>query len=174
MAYWWFNRNFVERGLETNVCNSISTTCRGQFGIAYWLQDRAQAAMETRPPMTFFHLQSYMNNICQRRVPAISSETLFREPKGEVEEMFYKRIKMGKRNKSQFNSGYSRDFKSKIVKQVDDITCRKFNSAIGCNQQIGAGGACISRSGRVMHLFNMLDNSTGKLCLKPHPVSDHK
>ena len=138
---------------------------------AYWLQDRAQAAMETRPPMTFFHLQSYMNNICQRRVPAISSETLFRKTK-EVDETPYKRIRKG--IKSQFNSGYSRDFKSKIVKQVDDITCRKFNSAIGCSQQVGAGGACISRGGRWMHLCNMLDNSTGKLCLKPHPVSEHK
>ena len=51
---------------------------------AHWLKDRSQAAMEARPPMTFFHLQSYLNNICQRQVPAMSSDTLFREPKGEV------------------------------------------------------------------------------------------
>ena len=147
---------------------------------AYWLQDRAQAAMECRPPTTFFHLQSYMNNLCQRRAPTTSSGNnssgvFFGEPKGGKEALPFKRYKIAKKgSKWQNSSGYTRDLKPKIMRQIEDITCRKFNSAAGCFHQVEAGGACISRFGRWMHLCNFLDNSTGKLCLKPHSVTQHK
>ena len=46
---------------------------------SYWIQDRAQASVEGRPPLTFVNLQSHLNTICQRRQPSTSGNNLFLE-----------------------------------------------------------------------------------------------
>ena len=142
---------------------------------AYWLQDRAKAAMESRPPITFFHLQSIMSNICQRRLPVHNTEGLFREQKTGKEEALAKKNRLFKKGYRPYaNPGNFRENKTRIVRQVDDCTCRKYNSMSGCSHQVASGGACVTPYGRWMHLCNFLDNSTGKLCLKPHPVTEHR
>ena len=91
---------------------------------AYWVQDRAKSAMESRPPINFFHLQSYMNNICQRRKPAHNKEGFFRDQRGEIEKG--RTVKKGYRPYT--SQGFGKDQNVKVVKQIDDCTCRKFNS----------------------------------------------
>ena len=137
---------------------------------AYWVQDRAKSAMESRPPINFFHLQSYMNNICQRRKPAHNKEGFFRDQRGEIEKG--RTVKKGYRPYT--SQGFGKDQNVKVVKQIDDCTCRKFNSAVGCAYRVPAGGACVTKYGRWMHLCNFFDSATGKLCLKPHQVTEHQ
>ena len=141
---------------------------------SYWIQERAEAAS-----MLYFNLQSHMNSLCQRRGPSTLNLNIPTQQGYEKTNAKIGRIGLkshpyerpyGKDKKGHMSYG-----KDKKVNVIVDKTCSKFNSPKGCSQQIPDGGSCSGRFGkRWMHLCNMYDNSTGKFCMEPHTVMEHK
>ena len=137
---------------------------------AYWIQERAQAALENRQPMSYFNLQSHMNSLCQRRGP--STANVNRPATQQNNERFTKNGRKGQKIRP-YDRPYDRERK---VLKIEDKTCYYFNSRIGCSTQVPNEGSCSSgKSGqRWMHVCNFYDNSTGKFCMEPHTVMEHK
>ena len=136
---------------------------------SYWIQERAQAALGNRPPMSYFNLQSHMNSLCQRRGPSTLNQNI-----PTMQGYENTNAKSGKKG-LKFHP-YERPYgKDRKVDTIEDKTCSNFNSPKGCPKQIPDGGSCSGRFGkRWMHLCNMYDSSTGKFCMEPHTVMEHK
>ena len=141
---------------------------------AYWIQERAQAALESRPPMSYFNLQSHLNSLCQRRGPSTTAPTnIFKDRAQANNERNSLKI-----TRKGFNKGrqYERPYdKERQNKTVEDSTCILFNSPSGCPKNIPNGGSCSNRFGtRWLHVCNYYDNATRRFCMEPHNVMDHK
>ena len=137
---------------------------------AYWIQERAQAALENRQPMSYFNLQSHMNSLCQQRGP--STANVNRLATQQNNERFTKSGRKGQKVRP-----YDRPYdKERKVFKIEDKTCFYFNSCNGCPTQVPNGRSCGSGKfgQRWMHVCNFYDNSTGKVCMEPHMVMEHK
>ena len=145
---------------------------------AYWMQDRAQAAVEGRPPLTFVNLQSHLNTICQRRQPSTSENNFFmekevRQPENKPKQGF-KATRRGAGNYRRNNTDFGR---GPYARQNSNSTdpCILFNSVGGCPMQVPAGGSCCNRIGKpFMHVCNFFDNNKGAMCKGAHSVMNHR
>ena len=144
---------------------------------AYWIQDRAQAAVEGRPPQTFVNLSSHLNTICQRRQPSESENNIFLEKGSSLTEkpkQGFKAARKGTERFRRYNNEPGREPYSRQSSQGPG-TCILFNSIDGCPMQVPAGGTCVNRFGkRFLHLCNFFDNNKGAMCKGPHSVMNHR
>ena len=148
---------------------------------AHFIQDRANSAMEGKPPINFVQLQSYFNGLCQRNNQIQAKQNGAPQdgftydkrnnyqrnnpPKGWNNNLQRSGGSGGKRSRYEFQNAPA---------QVLDNTCFGFNSPTGCSTHIPAGGACMGKRGqRWLHVCNSIDQ-TGLLCKGKHSVMEHK
>ena len=145
---------------------------------AYWIQDRAQAAVEGRPPQTFVNLQSHLSTICQRRQPSRSENNFF----SGKEKTLHDRNIYGFKN-YRGRGGRSRRHNSDFGREpyprqssTEQEMCILFNSVGGCPMQVPAGGTCcdVMRRKKYLHVCNFYDSNSGAFCKMPHSVVNHR
>ena len=120
---------------------------------------------------TLFHeTVRQWNSLCQRRGP--STANVNRLATQQNNERFTKSGRKGQKVRP-----YDRPYdKERKVFKIEDKTCFYFNSCNGCPTQVPNGRSCGSGKfgQRWMHVCNFYDNSTGKVCMEPHMVMEHK